>query len=96
MSADLGGGSADLGGPVQIGAREIYDQVVLVGRVVDRLDSKLGGHADKLGSHEDRLGDHETRIRAIELRRTFTPAQLVSTLLAAAVVVVSTIALFLG
>lgn len=46
-------------GPVQIGAREIYDAVVRVGNAVERLTDQ---HADT----ERTVGDHEQRLRVQE------------------------------
>lgn len=71
--------SAGIGGPVEIGAREIYDQVVAVGKVVDKLDAKLDGHSNHLDDHDDRIDDHEQRLRVIERSRwPLSPATLVS------------------
>lgn len=49
-------------GPVTIGAREIYDQVVAVRGVVDRLTDQ---HQDQ----ERTVTDHEARIRSLERGR---------------------------
>jgi hypothetical protein len=54
-------------GPVIIGAREIYDRVVAVGAVVDRVSAQLVDIAQD-------LRDHETRIRSLEKARWPMPA----------------------
>jgi hypothetical protein len=60
-------------GPVQIGAREIYDQVVAVGKSVDKLVER---HADVVQDVQDikavtaaHHADHENRLRALERAR---------------------------
>lgn len=71
-------------GPVQIGAREIYDAVVRVGTAVERLTDQ---HADiereverhdsqlrPLTSVPERLTDHEGRLRVLEAARWPLPA----------------------
>lgn len=54
-------------GPVIIGAREIYDRVVAVGAVLDRVSAQLVDIAQD-------LRDHETRIRSLEKARWPMPA----------------------
>ena len=48
--------------PVQIGAREIYDELKAVGSKVDRVDSKVDGLVKD-------VADHEARLRALERGR---------------------------
>lgn len=68
-------------GPVTIGAREIYDQVVAVRGVVDRL---VDQHQD-----QERQGlDHEARLRALERGRWPLPTLSVVIALVAVVVAV--------
>jgi hypothetical protein len=67
-------------GPVTIGPREIYDQVVQLRRAAERLADRIDDTAKELVDHENRLRtleagdaaravpDHEVRIRAIERR----------------------------
>lgn len=54
-------------GEVKIGAREIYDQVIAVGKSVDSLVTR---HADVIAD----MADHETRLRALERARWPLPS----------------------
>ncbi|MBG0830501.1 hypothetical protein HS041_22325 [Planomonospora sp. ID67723] len=54
-------------GPIQIGAREIYDQLVSTDRKVDTI---IAAHAEVIKD----LGDHESRIRALERGRWPLPS----------------------
>lgn len=49
-------------GAVQIGAREIYDELKTVGQKVDTVGAKVDGVVAE-------VTDHETRIRALEAKR---------------------------
>ncbi len=68
-------------GPVTIGAREIYDQVVAVRGVVDRL---VDQHQDQ----ERTATDHEARIRSLERGRWPLPTVSVLVALVALVIAV--------
>lgn len=75
--------TADPLGGVQIGAREIYDEVKEVGRKVDRL----------VDAHEEirtDVADHESRIRSLERMRWPLPS------IAALVAVASLVVAILG
>lgn len=75
--------TADPLGGVQIGAREIYDEVKEVGRKVDRL----------VDAHEEirtDVADHESRIRSLERGRWPLPS------IAALVAVASLVVAILG
>lgn len=54
-------------GPVIIGAREIYDQVIRIGAAVDRV-------AGQVDDTKQEVADHEARIRALERSRWPLPA----------------------
>ena len=59
--------SPDPIGPVVIGAREIYDQLVRVAQAVERLTSHIDDHGQD-------LKDHEARLRSLERARWPLPA----------------------
>jgi len=71
-------------GPVVIGAREVYDAVMRLTALVDRLS---GQHTDAEGD----LRDHEARIRALERGRWPLPS--LAALCGLAALVVSVLAL---
>ena len=71
-------------GPVVIGAREVYDAVMRLTALVDRL---AGQHTDA----ESDLRDHEARIRALERGRWPLPS--LAALCGLAALVVSVLAL---
>lgn len=54
-------------GPVQIGAREIYDELKTVGVKVDHVSSQLDGVVAD-------VADHENRLRALERSRWPLPS----------------------
>jgi hypothetical protein len=59
--------SLDPLGPVTIGAREIYDELLTVGSKVDKVDAKVDVIVND-------VNDHETRIRALERARWPLPS----------------------
>lgn len=73
-------------GPVEITAREIYDRVVLVGALVERVSLQLTDLGTKTADHEQRLrdleahrlgervDDHDQRLRRLESGRWPLPA----------------------
>lgn len=61
-------------GPVQIGAREIYDQLLQTDRKVDQIGGKVEGIGGNLASVVSEVADHETRIRVLERGRWPLPA----------------------
>ncbi|EEP73494.1 hypothetical protein MCAG_03821 [Micromonospora sp. ATCC 39149] len=71
-------------GPVQIGAREIYDAVVRVGTAVERLTDQHADIERTVDGHDEQLRlltpvpaqviDHESRLRALESARWPLPA----------------------
>lgn len=73
-------------GPIEIGAREIYDKVVGVGTKVDHLDTKVGAVAAM-------QADHEARLRALESTRW--PLPTLAALLAVASLVVAVVGVLL-
>lgn len=69
-------------GPVEIGAREIYDAVVATRGAVDRL-------ADRHDVTRSDVSDHETRLRILERARWPLPS--LAALISVASLVVATI-----
>lgn len=73
-------------GPVQITARDIYDQLVLLRDTVQGLVNQNASHADDLRDHETRLrtiedarpgpriNDLDIRVRQVEARQWPLPA----------------------
>ncbi|NRQ35973.1 hypothetical protein HII36_29685 [Nonomuraea sp. NN258] len=61
-------------GHIQIGAREIYDQLLATDRKVDNIGGKvetIGGNLSTVGGQ---VSDHETRIRVLERGRWPLPS----------------------
>ncbi|WP_113699195.1 hypothetical protein [Nonomuraea lactucae] len=61
-------------GPVQIGAREIYDQLLATDRKVDAVRGEVQQVAQAHGELLKDLTDHETRIRVLERGRWPLPS----------------------
>jgi hypothetical protein len=74
-------------GAVQIGAREIYDELKTVGQKVDTVGAKVDGVVAE-------VTDHETRIRALERNRWPLPS--IAALAAVASLIVAVFALLNG
>lgn len=74
-------------GPVEIGAREIYDAVLRLQGAVDRL-------ADHQDATRERLDDHEHRLRAGERLRWPLPA--LSVAIAAAALLLTMLPILIG
>ncbi|MFJ2029416.1 hypothetical protein [Streptosporangium sp. NPDC087985] len=66
--------SLDPLGPVQIGAREIYDQLLQTDRKVDAVRGEVAQVAQAHGELVNDLTDHESRIRALERSRWPLPS----------------------
>lgn len=74
-------------GPVQIGAREIYDQLLQTDRKVDAVRSEVAQVARAHGELVADLTDHEARIRTLERGRWPLPS--VAALIALASLIVA-------
>ncbi|MER7363563.1 hypothetical protein [Nonomuraea wenchangensis] len=61
-------------GPVTIGAREIYDQLLATDRKVDGIRGEVAQVAQAHGELTKDLADHEARIRALERGRWPLPS----------------------
>lgn len=72
-------------GPVTIGAREIYDQLLATDRKVDGIRGEVAQVAHAHGELTKDQADHEARIRALERARWPLPS------LAAVVSIVSVV-----
>ncbi len=72
-------------GPVTIGAREIYDQVIRLSASVERLSDQ---HADTQRDVSELKADHEARIRALERGRWPLPSLAVLVSLVSLLIVV--------
>ncbi|WP_431903604.1 hypothetical protein [Nonomuraea sp. bgisy101] len=59
---------------VQIGAREIYDELKTVGGKVDKVDGKVDQLDSKVDGVVAEVADHETRIRVLERARWPLPS----------------------
>lgn len=59
---------------VQIGAREIYDELKTVGSKVDKVDLKVDQVDSKVDGVVSEVADHENRIRALERGRWPLPS----------------------
>ncbi|MFI6904897.1 hypothetical protein ACIBKY_26790 [Nonomuraea sp. NPDC050394] len=81
-------------GPVQIGAREIYDQLLQTDRKLDKIDGKVEQVAQAHGELAKDLSDHESRIRTLERGRWPLPS--LAALIALASLVLTLIALVRG
>ncbi|MFI6534197.1 hypothetical protein ACIBHY_17180 [Nonomuraea sp. NPDC050547] len=81
-------------GPVQIGAREIYDQLLQTDRKLDKIDGKVEQVAQAHGELAKDMNDHEGRIRVLERGRWPLPS--LAALIALASLVLTLIALTRG
>lgn len=61
-------------GPVTIGAREIYDQLIQTDRKVDKIDGKVEQIDGKVDGVVAEVADHENRIRSLERNRWPLPS----------------------
>lgn len=79
-------------GPVTIGAREIYDQLLATDKKVDGIRGEVQQVAQAHGEMTKDLADHEARIRALERGRWPLPSAAVLLSLAGLVLAILTFA----
>ena len=86
--------SIDPLGPVHIGAREIYDQLLATDRKVDGIRSEVAQVASAHGELAADMNDHEARLRVLERSRWPLPS--LAALVAIASAVLALISLIRG